>query len=154
MSHAAVIQAASKLLGNLAVKNPVQPGVYNLDGQHLILELSGSVRKGEDYDYTPTCSIPIIPALMLAFEKAGIVGPHLENMLFEAMEAALNADEQANSRIKERLKDVEAAERRVRARLAELPKQKADGPFRLKVAGAEKAEIRGYRVVTAEPIPA
>jgi hypothetical protein len=147
--QAAVVQAVKAKFAKVVKENPLTPGTYNLNGQRLIIELSGSVTKGEDESYTPTVCIPVTAALMLAFEKLGCIGPAFENMLFSAMKEALEADEKANERIKERLKAVAAVEERLQRQLGDLPKKTRTGKFL-----AKNASISGYRIEAGELVSA
>lgn len=140
----AVLLYALKGLAASLVKGEDKPpeGPYSIEGQELLIRFHGSVTQGADYERTPTVNIPLIPALMLCLEKAGIVGPALQKMLMEAMSEALNGDEKAKAAIAARMKDAEAAEARVREGLKALPKVPCAGPFVTKGAEIEALSVQ------------
>ena len=70
-------------------KPDLQPGTHYFD-EEFVVRISGSVEQRPDELIAPTVSIPLIPALALFWEKAGIArGPALE-MLKQAMLEAMD----------------------------------------------------------------
>ena len=144
-----LLNALTKLAGTLAKDAGKPPeGQYSIEGQELVIRFHGSVTQGADYERTPTVNIPLIPALMLCLEKAGIVGPALQKMLMDAMREALNQDAKAKEAIAARMKDAEAAEAKVREGLKTLPKVPCAGPFVSKGASLEALTV----TLTAAPL--
>ena len=110
----------------------LEPGKHFFD-EEFVVRVSGSVEQRPDELVAPTVSIPLIPALALFWEKAGIArGPALEMLkqaLLEAMDKGLKED----PNIQDRMKDVEAATKAIRQDLiAKLPPMKRSGKLLLK----------------------
>ncbi len=108
------------------------PGKHHLDEEFLV-RISGSVQQLPDELAAPTVSIPLIPALALFWEKAGIArGPALQ-MLRQALMEAMGKEAKEDSQIQERMKDVEAAMTAIRKDLiAELPQMRRSGKLLMK----------------------
>ena len=105
----------------------LSPGRHCLD-EELIVRVSGSVEKLADELIAPTVSIPLIPALALFWEKAGIVRDRALAMLREALAEAMTAKVKEDASIKERIKDIDEAVKAIRQELiAGLPKMHRDG---------------------------
>jgi len=126
-------------------------------GEHSVhaevtLAIDGSVTVSEDEIYTPTTSIPLKLALALTIRYAGITGPLAMNALVRAMTEALTIDaltgkakKTAEAAISE-LADLDAAEARVLAGLAELPKKSRMGKVKV-VAKVEVLAASGDALV-------
>jgi len=110
----------------------LEPGKHSFD-EEFVVRISGSVEQRPDELVAPTVSIPLIPALALFWEKAGIArGPALE-MLKQALLEAMDKGMKEDPKIQERLKDVEAATKAIRQDLiAKLPPMKRSGKLLLK----------------------
>jgi len=110
----------------------LEPGKHFFD-EEFVVRISGSVEQRPDELVAPTVSIPLIPALALFWEKAGIArGPALE-MLKQALLEAMDKGTKEDPNIQERLKDVEAATKAIRQDLiAKLPPMKRSGKLLLK----------------------
>lgn len=91
------------------------------------LKVTGSVKKGADYERTPTVSIPHKLAMALFLEKSGITREVAAAMLVDAMTEALNLNEKGEEFVEAKLRDVDAAEARVAAMLGQLPKVVVNG---------------------------
>ena len=108
------------------------PGKHYIEEEFLV-RLSGSVEQRPDELAAPTVSIPLIPALALFWEKAGIArGPALQ-MLKQALLEAMDKGTKEDPSIQERMKDVEAAMKAIRKDLiAELPPMRRSGKLLMK----------------------
>lgn len=113
-------------------KSDLGPGKHHLDEEFLV-RISGSVEQLPDELAAPTVSIPLIPALALFWEKAGIArGPALQ-MLRQALLEAMDKGAKEDPDIQARMKDVEAAMKAIRKDLiAELPQMRRSGKLLMK----------------------
>ena len=69
------------------------------------MRVTGSVEKLDDEMVAPTVSIPLIAALALFWEKAGIVRDPALEMLREALAEAMTAKVKEDASIKDRIKE-------------------------------------------------
>jgi hypothetical protein len=113
-------------------KADLEPGRHHVDEEFLV-RISGSVEQRPDEFAAPTVSIPLVPALALFWEKAGIArGPALE-MLKQALREAMNKGAKEDPDIQARMKDIEVATKAIRKDLiAELPPMKRTGKLLVK----------------------
>ena len=113
-------------------KADLEPGKHYIEEEFLV-RISGSVEQRPDELAAPTVSIPLIPALALFWEKAGIArGPALK-MLRQALLEAMDKGSKEDPNIQARMKDIEAATKAIRKDLiAELPRMKRSGKVLLK----------------------
>jgi hypothetical protein len=102
-------------------------GTYNLDGTRVIVDLKGSLVKGEAEWHTPTTSIPTVAALALAFKMMGVQRDRFAAILEVAMQAALQQDEQAEAYVQAFNADYAAMEAKVRESMATLPPRRHEG---------------------------
>jgi hypothetical protein len=124
------MDATIKSLLSKAWKNEdanLVPGRNYID-EEFIVRLTGSVEKLDDELAAPTVSIPLIPALALFWEKAGIVRDRALAMLRESLQEAMTAKVKEDKAIKARIKDVDEAVKAIRQELiASLPKMHREG---------------------------
>jgi len=108
-------------------KPDLNPGTHYFD-EEFVVRVQGTVEKRPDELAAPTVSIPLIPALALFWEKAGIArGPALA-MLRDALREAMDKGSKEDPEIHARMKDVEAAMKAIRKDLiSELPPMKRAG---------------------------
>lgn len=107
------------------------PGKHYID-EEVVVRLSGSVEKLDDEMVAPTVSIPLIAALALFWEKAGIVRDRALAMLREALTEAMTAKVKEDKSIASRIKDVDEAVKAIRKELiAGLPKMPREGKLLL-----------------------
>lgn len=102
-----------------APKGEIEPGDHAVD---FMVRVKGTVRKGEDYQRTPTVSIPTLAALALFVKRMGFQRDVAIEKLMDCMKAALKGESAAE--IDEWLG--EAAEK-VREGLEALPKATVKG---------------------------
>jgi hypothetical protein len=103
------------------------PGRHYID-EEFVVRVTGSVEKLDDEMVAPTVSIPLIAALALFWEKAGIVRDKALAMLRESLHEAMHANVKEDQAIKERIKDVDQAVKAIRQELiASLPKMHREG---------------------------
>ena len=96
--------------------------------EEFMVRVSGSVEKHEDQLVAPTVSIPLVATLALFFDKCGVTRDAALNLLREAITEAMADDVNEDSKIKERIGDVEKAIKAVKEELiAKLPKMKRAG---------------------------
>lgn len=106
-------------IGKIAGKNNgLTSGDHSVD---VMLHVSAIVRKGEDYERTPTASIPTKKVLALFVRYSGVTRDAALAVLERAMTDALNNE------IAAEFGDLEAAEEKVIKTLGELPKVKVSG---------------------------
>ena len=96
--------------------------------EEFIVRVSGSVEKHEDQLVAPTVSIPLVATLALFFDKCGVTRDAALNLLREAITEAMDDGVNEDTKIKERIGDVEKAIKAVKDELiAKLPKMKRSG---------------------------
>ena len=132
----ALIVALAKWFKTQAENVALPVGVYPLDTD-ITLSVKGAVEKFEDQQYTPTVDIPLLPTLALVLEKAGFQRERAKDLLIEAMTDALNAQQEANTDIENRIKDVQTAMQHVRQVTQALPKKTRSGRTTVAVAVQE-----------------
>ena len=124
------MDATIKSLLTKAWKNEnadLAPGRHYLD-EEFVVRVTGSVEKLDDELAAPTVSIPLIAALALFWEKAGIVRDKALAMLRESLREAMTAKVKEDSSIKNRIKDVDQAVKAIKQELiAGLPKMHREG---------------------------
>lgn len=105
----------------------LSPGRKYID-EEFFVRITGSVQKLDDELAAPTVSIPLIPALALVWEKAGIMRDKALAMLRESLQEAMTAKVKEDRSIKARIKDVDEAVKAIRQELIEgLPKMHREG---------------------------
>ena len=123
------MQIAKALLAKAWKKETADlaPGTHYID-ETLTVRISGTVEKLDDEFAAPTVSIPLIPALALFWEKAGIARDEALAMLRDALHDAMAKDIKEDADIKARMDDVGEAIKAIRGELiADLPKMRRDG---------------------------
>ena len=109
----------------------LSPGRHYID-EEFVVRINGSVEKLDDELVAPTVSIPLIPALALFWEKAGIVRDAALTMLRESLAEAMTAKVKEDASIKNRIKDIDEAVKAIRKELiAGLPKMHREGKLLL-----------------------
>jgi hypothetical protein len=122
----------------------------NFIDEEIVVRITGSVEKLDDELAAPTVSIPLIPALALFWEKAGIVRDKALAMLREALQEAMNINVKEDGAIKARIKDIDQAIKAIRQELiASLPKMHRDGKvliddLRVEVTAMEEATVGDF----------
>lgn len=102
-------------------------GTYDLTGTRVIVDLKGSLVKGDAEWHVPTTSIPTVAALALAFKMMGVQRDRMASIIEVAMHAALHQDEQAEAYIQAFNADYAAMEAKVRESMASLPPRRHEG---------------------------
>jgi hypothetical protein len=126
------LMVAKKWIEN-QLKNQPEPPVGSVDvNEILTLEVKGTVKKAEDYERTPTVSIPLKATLALVLEKSGITRDRSMAILVEAMNEALQAQEQGEEYVKDMIRNVVEAENRVQNMLGQLDKVTVSGSKTIK----------------------
>lgn len=124
----AAVAAAVGLLSKK--KGTVNEGLIDLNGKRVIIDFTGTAEKTGKEMYTPTASIPMIPVLCMILKKTGAVGPNILNIIVEAMNEAIEAEEKGDEALAATVKQYEAAEKKVKAMLAKkLTPKERDGKF-------------------------
>lgn len=106
------------------IKLPVGEHAIN---QTITLQVRGTVKKGEDHEYTPTVDIPLLSTMALLLEKSGFQRERSKELLIEAMQEALAENVEGNEVVAERVRDIEAAMVHVRQVTEALPKKNRSG---------------------------
>ena len=122
--------ALSKAAADAAKGASLTPGEYAIDDIFTV-RIVGTVRKGEDVEYTPTTSIPLKEALALALHYAGCTRDRAQQVIVKAMTAALNGEAES---IKDALPDVDAAMEYVQGITEALPKKTRAGAVTAKLS--------------------
>lgn len=117
----------------------LQPGDYEVDTE-VTLRIQGSVKKAEPGFYTPTSSIPLKTVLALVLERAGFQRENLKNLLVEVCSEALTQGKQVEERLKDRLKDMDAAMAHVQSILGKLPPQERQGATKVSNFSVDEVE--------------
>lgn len=133
-----------------AVALPV--GKYDLTGTKVTIELSGTMTKCDSEDYTPTVSVPVKAALILALQKAGVQDVNISKILVEAMKEALTLGKKGEDAIKAHVKKYDEIEEDFVKTLAKLPKQTREGKTLTKDVNV-KIEIKAGAGLTAAVAP-
>lgn len=122
-----------------ATKNfKAEPGLHNIDTT-ITLRVKGTVKKGEDSDYTPTVDIPLLPTLALVMEKAGFMRERAKELLIEAMTEALELSAKGDEFVADRVKNIDEAMAHVREVTGALPKKTKSGQTNVTVTVEEVA---------------
>jgi hypothetical protein len=87
-------------------KPDLDPGTHYFD-EEFVVRISGSVEQRPDELIAPTVSIPLIPALALFWEKAGIARKPALEMLKQALLEAMDKGSKEDPDIQARIKDIE-----------------------------------------------
>ena len=117
-------KAIEKLAKTEAAREGCAPGAYQID-QEVVVHLSGSIKIGDDSEYTPTTSIPYKTAMALFLRYSGITGPAAMTALVKAMTDAiqLGAEGEESVEMVAGIADLAEAEATVQAGLNKLPKK-------------------------------
>ena len=158
MMDVLIVTALAKVLTKEAKdrRSQIEPGEYNLLDQ-VTLDVSGTLRVGEDHDYQPTTSIPLKVALALFVRYSGATGQNAMNALVRAMGEALEIEAMpkkekttAIEAIRE-LADLEEAEQTVRTGLALLPPRPRKGTVTVKATVEELQKIDSPTIAPTIP---
>lgn len=118
--------------------------------EEFIVRVSGSVEKHEDQLVAPTVSIPLVTTLALFFDKCGVTRNHAISMLREAITEAMAENVNEDSKIKERIGDVEKSIKAVKDNLiCKLPKMKRAGRVITKDLEVTLTPVMADELVTA-----
>jgi len=143
------MDATIKSLLTKAWKNEtvdLAPGRHYID-EEFVVRVTGCVEKLDDELAAPTVSIPLIAALALFWEKAGIVRDKALAMLRESLREAMTANVKEDGAIKNRIKDVDQAVKAIKQELiASLPKMHREGKvlidgLRVEITAMEEAAV-------------
>ena len=132
-----VVEAAAAKF--MASASGLPPGEYDLDGMVITIRLSGKAKKGEKVEYIPKAEIPVVAALALALQRAGVQREGTIDAIVAAMIEAVEAAAKGEEYIKLLTKDVEAATEFVNRKLDAMPKKTREGAF---TTGKVKAEVQ------------
>jgi len=118
--------ALAKATDKIAKGCKLDVGTHNIN-MHVVVHVTGTIKKAADYTRPPTVSIPLKATLALALQKAGVQRENIARILVEAMTEALNMGEQGEVKIAAELKDIDNAMSRVEEITAALPEQTVSG---------------------------
>jgi hypothetical protein len=118
--------------------------------EEFVVRVTGSVEKLDDELAAPTVSIPLIAALALFWEKAGIVRDKALAMLRDSLREAMQDNVKEDGAIKQRIKDVDQAVKAIKQELiAGLPKMHREGKvlidgLRVEITAMEEATVSEF----------
>ncbi len=121
------IWALKKIFENKAKEEILSEGIYDVKDV-VILDVRGVVTREADYERTPTVSIPLKTALILCLDKLDFFKRgNFKKILLECMQEALSEEEDPSPLIKERINEIDKAEKHLKETLGKLPKQPCSG---------------------------
>jgi len=127
-------------------KGDLTPGNHFIDETFLVT-VTGTVEKREDEFAAPTVSIPLISALALFWEKAGITRDKALAMLRDALREAMDKEVKEDGHIADRIKDVEKAVATIRQELiAKLPPMRKAGKVIVENLNVEAVPVAEFAV--------
>lgn len=135
-----VTAALAKALEKLAKsgRDSLEPGTHRVDAE-VTVTVRGTVKVGEDEEYSPTVGIPLKVAMALFMRYSGATGPNAMKALIRAMSEAMEIgrlpelQKAAKLAAIREVADLAEAEETVRERLGELPKATRKGRVQAKV---------------------
>lgn len=139
--------ALQKAVAEATKDMTLAPGSYQVDASFNV-SIVGTMKKGNDVDYTPTVTIPLKQALALALHYAGCTRQNAQNIIIQAMTAALNGEDVS---IADALPDVDAAMKHVQEITEALPKKTRSGALTSKLVllvGDEQETIQNPNRLT------
>lgn len=121
-------KAIEKLAKSEEAREAVSPGAYTID-QEVVVHLKGSLKVGEDSEYTPTTSIPYKTAFALFLRYSGVTREAGMAALVQAMTDAiqLGAEGEESAELVAAMADIAEAEATVQKGLDALPKKTKQG---------------------------
>lgn len=124
-----MLEIVKGLLGKVFKDEEVNIGVgRRFIDETFTVRIKGIVEKQDDQMIAPTVSIPMITALALFWEKAGIEKEAALKLLRDALTEAMDEGKNEDAKIKARIDDVTAAITAVRKELIDqLPKMPRAG---------------------------
>ena len=126
----ATIIALSKLLAkNLPELAAGESVTVN---ETVTLNVNATVKRGEDTEYTPTTSVPLIPTLAFVLHSAGFQRDRAIEIITTAMINALNEEGEASQEILSYVADIKKAISHVESITSNLPKQTRKGATTVK----------------------
>ena len=135
-------------------KADIEPGEHFIDETFLVT-VCGTVEKRDDEYAASTVSIPIIPALALFWEKAGLARDNALSMLREALREAMDKEVKEDAHIAKRIKDVESAVKAIRQELiAHLPPMRRAGKVIVENLNVEAMPVAEVTVAIDELVAA
>ena len=133
------LAAAKKAIDSeIKTREDLVPGSYNIT-EELHLNLEGSIVVNEKEKYTPTISIPVKATLALFVRYSGITGDRALAALEQAMLEASKLGDKAEKHILE-IAMLEAAEKKVKKMLGDLPKATRAGKTIINVEAVDIGE--------------
>ncbi len=129
----AQLEALKKAIVNNLVPGDIPPGLYPFDNT-VELRVRGACKRGANGMVKPTAKLPLLEILALVVAKAGIMGPHILELI---REAAAEADKQGGA-VGDYLETTKKAVKQVGDELvSKLPLMERAGSF----SGAVDVEI-------------
>ena len=114
-------------------KNGVEAGDHAVD---FCVRIKGVVRKGDDYDQTPSHKIPMMQALALFAQRMGFQRDAAIAKMVECIRAAMEGKEAL-----EMTDAIAAAEAKIKKGLATLPKQRMNGKVTTVDMSVERLDV-------------
>lgn len=126
VEQAAESIALSKLAAKTGARELLTPGVYNVS---TLVKVEGTIKVGEDYEATPTVSIPIKETMALFIKYCGCTRESAIKLLTQAMNEAMDANNgKAQGYLAETIPFIDETMKTVEAEiLKKLTKQKRKG---------------------------
>ncbi len=133
-------------------RNKVRPGSYAFD---FLLHIKGNTDVGEDFETTPTVSIPIIETLALFVSRAGFTRKKSLELLSNCVKDAILGNKKgAKGEIERVLPELTETIKKIKKEvLAELPKAKRKGIVKIE-CDVNKVETKEIAIEALDNIVA
>ena len=126
----AVVSGASKELG---------VGEHTIDAW---VHLTGTIKKAEDEQATPTVSLSVLETLALALKFSGVTGDNAKNVIRQTITTALTADSKSKGALTDQYDWLEDEVKALKADvISKLPKITKSGKVTTKVTFEDVTEV-------------
>ena len=118
-----------------ADRTAIAVGTHTID---TTVRVQGTIKVGEDYESTPTVSIPLKATICHLFRVMGVTRDIAAKHLYDAMKAALEDEEDAEKLLQESTVDFDGMSKKLEKEvLQKLPKMQKKGPVTAKLTVEE-----------------
>ena len=114
-------------------KASLPSGLHRVDPCTITVQ-SGSVSVGQDENYTPTVSIPLLDTMVIGFHRAGFQREGIAQIILDAASDALNSDNRVGDELKTTISYVQREVKELQASLsANLPTKVRKGKVKANI---------------------